>query len=229
MTEPTRPVLTFSGVSVHKGGLPILRDIDLDLRERRIGIIGRNGSGKSTLARLCNGIEVPTRGIVAVDGRTDRKALRHSVGFVFQNPDSQIVYPIVAEDLEFGLKNLKLPQDEIRRRIDTILARFGLEHLRDRLTHQLSGGEKQMVALAGVLVMRPRVIVLDEPATLLDLWNRTRLRTMLAELDQTVIMVSHHLDLLDDFDRVLHIGDGRVLGDGPPAEVIPTYVARSTC
>lgn len=229
MTDTPRPVLSFRGVSVSKGGRPILRDIDLELGERRIGIVGRNGSGKSTLARLCNGIERPSHGTVAVDGQTDRKALRRAVGFVFQNPDSQIVYPIVSEDLEFGLKNLGLPKPEIRARIDAILARLGLDPLRDRLTHQLSGGEKQMVALAGVLVMEPRVIVLDEPATLLDLWNRNRLMTVLRELDQTVIMVSHHLDLLDGFDRVLHVGDGTILDDGPPDRVIPAYVARETC
>lgn len=222
-------MIRFRDVSVEKGGQPILTGIDLSLCERRIGVIGRNGSGKSTLARLFNGLETPTRGSVTVDGQEGGKALRRQVGFVFQNPDNQIVYPIVHEDLEFGLKNLGLGKEEIRARIDTVLGRFQLEHLRDRLTHQLSGGEKQMVALAGVLVMRPRLIVLDEPTTLLDLWNKRRFMAALRDLEQHVVLISHDLDLLNGFDRVLHVQNGRIAADGPPDAVIAGYVAGSQC
>lgn len=222
-------MIRFRDVSVEKGGQPILTGIDLSLCERRIGVIGRNGSGKSTLARLFNGLETPTRGSVTVDGQEGGKALRRQVGFVFQNPDNQIVYPIVHEDLEFGLKNLGLGKEEMRARIDTVLGRFQLEHLRDRLTHQLSGGEKQMVALAGVLVMRPRLIVLDEPTTLLDLWNKRRFMAALRDLEQHVVLISHDLDLLNGFDRVLHVQNGRIAADGPPDAVIAGYVAGSQC
>lgn len=222
-------MITFSDVSVEKSGTAILRGIDLTIRERRVGVIGRNGSGKSTFARLFNGIEVPTSGSVSLDATGDSKLLRRHVGFVFQNPDNQIVYPIVWEDLEFGLKNLGLPRDEIRRRVDDVLERFGLEHLRDRFTHQLSGGEKQMVALAGVLVMQPRMIVFDEPTTLLDLWNKQMLMAAIRELEQHIVVVSHDLELLKGFDRVLHFEDGAIIEDGEPGAVIANYVARSRC
>lgn len=222
-------MISFSGVAVEKNGVGILRDIDLRITERRVGVIGRNGSGKSTFARLFNGIETPSRGKVAFEGAETPKELRRHVGFVFQNPDNQIVYPLVSEDLEFGLKNLKLPKDEARQRIDEVLARFGLTHLRDRLTHQLSGGEKQMIALAGVLVMQPRMIVFDEPTTLLDLWNKRMLMNALQELEPSIVVVSHDLDLLQGFDRVLHFENGRIADDGPPAEVIAGYIEKSQC
>jgi biotin transport system ATP-binding protein len=222
-------MISFSGVTVEKNGVEILNDIDLRITERRVGVIGRNGSGKSTFARLFNGIETPSRGKVLFEGAGTPKELRRHVGFVFQNPDNQIVYPLVSEDLEFGLKNLKLSKDEARQRIDEVLARFGLTHLRDRLTHQLSGGEKQMIALAGVLVMQPRMIVFDEPTTLLDLWNKRMLMKALHELEQSIVVVSHDLDLLHDFDRVLHFENGAIIGDGPPAQVIPSYIERSQC
>lgn len=222
-------MISFSGVAVEKNGVEILREIDLRITERRVGVIGRNGSGKSTFARLFNGIETPSRGKVTFDGVETPKELRRHIGFVFQNPDNQIVYPLVSEDLEFGLKNLKLSKDEARQRIDEVLARFDLAHLRDRLTHQLSGGEKQMIALAGVLVMQPRMIVFDEPTTLLDLWNKRMLMKALHELEQSIVVVSHDLDLLEGFDRVLHFENGTIVGDGSPAQVIPSYIEKSQC
>ncbi|WP_420409945.1 energy-coupling factor ABC transporter ATP-binding protein [Hoeflea sp.] len=222
-------MIQFSDVWLEKNGHEILRGIDLSLTERRVGVIGRNGSGKSTFARLFNGIEKPTRGEVRLEGAAAPAELRRHVGFVFQNPDNQIVYPIVTEDLEFGLKNLKLPKPEIGRRIDQVLERLAIGHLRDRLTHQLSGGEKQLVALAGVLVMQPRMIVFDEPTTLLDLWNKQRLMSTLAELDQPIVVVSHDLDLIDGFDRVLHFENGSLVDDGAPGPVIAGYVDRSKC
>ncbi|WP_333684756.1 energy-coupling factor ABC transporter ATP-binding protein [Pontibaca methylaminivorans] len=222
-------MIELQGVGVTRGEREILSGIDLALAERRIGIIGRNGSGKSTLARLLNGLEAPTRGRVTLDGKAGGKALRRQVGFVFQNPDNQIVYPIVHEDLAFGLKGLRLGAEEVRARIDAVLDRFGITHLRNRLTHELSGGEKQMIALAGVMVMDPRVIVLDEPTTLLDLCNKRRFMEAIRALDQQVVMVSHDLDLLADFDRVLLVAEGGIRADGPPAAVIADYVAGAKC
>ncbi|MEQ8479502.1 MAG: ABC transporter ATP-binding protein [Hoeflea sp.] len=222
-------MIRFSDVWVEKNGHAILRGINLSITERRVGIIGRNGSGKSTFARLFNGIEKPSRGEVRLAGATGSDELRRHVGFVFQNPDNQIVYPIVTEDLEFGLKNLKLPKSEISERVDEVLDRLAIGHLRNRLTHQLSGGEKQLVALAGVLAMQPRMIVFDEPTTLLDLWNKQRLMSTLAELDQPIVVVSHDLDLLAGFDRILHFENGDIIDDGRPEPVIAGYVDRSKC
>jgi len=220
-------MISFSQVVVEKDNRVILSDINIDLNEKRIGIIGRNGSGKSTFARLFNGLEKPSSGTITFEGKTDLKDLRRKVGFVFQNPDNQIVYPIVEEDLAFGLKNLRLPAEIIKQRIAEVMTRFQIEHLKDRLTHQLSGGEQQMVALAGVLVMQPQMIVFDEPTTLLDLWNKKRLMQAIARLEEHVVFVSHDLDLLRDFDRIIHIEAGRIVGDGEPNAVIEDYIARS--
>ncbi|MAY62935.1 MAG: cobalt ABC transporter ATP-binding protein [Rhizobiales bacterium] len=216
-------MIILDNVSVEKAARRVLRGVSLELGERRIGVIGRNGSGKSTFARLLNGLEKPSSGSVRLAGGEGPNTLRRAVGFVFQNPDNQIVYPIVSEDLEFGLKNLKLPKDERRTRIDAALERFGISHLADRFTHELSGGEKQLVAMAGVLVMQPEMIVFDEPTTLLDLWNARTVKAAIDALDQHVVLVTHDLDLLADFDRVILIEAGAVAADGDPQTVIARY------
>ncbi|MCG8492741.1 MAG: ATP-binding cassette domain-containing protein, partial [Sneathiellales bacterium] len=168
----------------------------------------------------------PSEGSVTVDRFhtvEEGREVRRRVGFVFQNPDNQIVYPTVLEDLGFGLKNLRLGKQETAAKIGKFLDQYDLTHLENRLTHQLSGGEKQMIALIGVLIMQPDHIVLDEPTTLLDLRNRNRLMATLRKLEQNIIMVTHDLDLLDDFDRVLCIHEGKVQFDGSPADVVPAY------
>lgn len=205
----------------------ILDSVDLTIVERRVAIIGSNGSGKSTLVRLLNGLLVPHRGTVRVDGmdtRGEAKAIRRKVGFVFQDPDAQIVMPLVDEDIAFGLKNLKLSKDEIARKVEDVLSRYGLEHLRYQATHTLSAGEKQLLALSSVLVMEPDYVVFDEPMTLLDLRNKKMMATVLATLPQVAIVVTHDLDMLSGFDRVLVMDSGRIVMDGPPATAIPHYV-----
>lgn len=219
-------MIRFENVSVQFDQRRVLENIDLALGEKRIGIIGANGSGKSTFVRLLNGLQSATSGRVLVDdldpAKDGRKVRRH-VGFVFQNPDNQIVYPVVEEDLAFGLKALKLPRDEINHRIDEILARYDLSDFKTHPSHLLSGGQKQLLAISGVLVMAPRYIVFDEPTTLLDLRNRNRVERAIADLDQTVITVSHDLDLIADYDRVLVIENGRIAVDDRPAIAIARY------
>ncbi|RBY84966.1 energy-coupling factor ABC transporter ATP-binding protein [Blastococcus sp. TF02A-30] len=211
------------------GDRTVLTGVSLTLTERRVGVIGANGSGKSTFARLLNGLVLPTEGTVLVDGldtATRAREVRRRVGFVFQDPDAQIVHPTVAEDLAFGPTNQGVPADEIERRVADVLDRYGLAGHRDHPAHLLSGGQKQLLAIAGVLVMRPERIVFDEPTTLLDLANARRVARVIEELPQDVVVVSHHLELLDGFDRVLVFEDGRVAADGPPAETVPWYTAR---
>lgn len=208
------------------GERTVLRDVSLQLAERRVAVVGGNGSGKSTFARLLNGLLVPSEGHVRVDGldtRADAKAVRRRVGFVFQNPDHQIVMPTVEEDLAFGLKNLKLPRAEVAARVDAMLARYGLEALRHQSAHLLSGGEKQLLAVSAVLVMEPRYVVFDEPTTLLDLRNRRRLARIVDELPQTVVAVTHDLDWVRGFDRVLVIDGGRVVMDDVPSVALDFY------
>jgi len=222
-------MIVLEAVSHDFDGRPVLDGIDLALPERRIGVVGANGSGKSTLARLLNGLVLPKQGRVLVDGvdtAKDVKTVRRKVGFVFQNPDHQIVMPIVAEDLAFGLKARKIPKDEIDARIDAALNRYQLDHLRERPVHLLSGGEKQLVAMSAVLVTNPEIIVFDEPTTLLDLRNRNRVAAAIEELAHPAVVVSHDLDLIAGFDRVLMIEGGRVAADGLPSEVLRFYRER---
>jgi biotin transport system ATP-binding protein len=206
----------------------VLRDVSLTLAERRIGVVGANGSGKSTFARLLNGLLLPAEGRVSVDGldtRTEGRAVRRRVGFVFQNPDHQIVYPTVEEDLAFGLKAQKLDAATIEARVATILARFDLAAFRKHPAHLLSGGQKQLLAIAGVLVTQPAHLVFDEPTTLLDRRNARRIGAVIDTLDQAAIVVSHDLDLLSGFERILVFDEGRLVEDDVPARALPAYVA----
>lgn len=215
-------------VSHRFGDRWVLKDVSLTLAERRVAVIGANGSGKSTFVRLLNGLLLPEQGAVRVDGldtRADTRAVRRRVGFVFQDPDTQIVLPLVEEDIAFGLKNLKLDKAEIARRVDAVLDRYGLAARRHQPCHLLSGGEKQLLALSAVLVMEPAYLVFDEPTTLLDLRNKRRVADLLDTLAQPAVVVSHDLDLLAGFDRVIVFDDGRVVMDDVPAVAVRHYVA----
>ncbi len=219
-------MIEIDGVSQKYGDLTVLSGLNLTLTERRIAVVGANGSGKSTFARMLNGLVIPTEGEVRVDGvstRKNAKAVRRKVGFVFQNPDNQIVYPLVEEDIAFGLKNLKLSNDEIQHRVDAVLERYDMNHLRQRSAHLLSGGQKQMLAISAVLVMEPKYVVFDEPTTLLDLRNKLHVSRAIADMEQTTVVVSHDLDFLMDFDRVLVFENGGIACDDVPSVALPFY------
>ena len=210
------------------GGRSVVRDLDLRLAERRIGVIGGNGSGKSTFARMLNALIVPTFGTVRVDGlhtARDARAVRRKVGFCFTDPDAQIVMPTVAEDVAFGLRRRGLDKQEIAERVERVLHRFGLADHRDHPAHLLSGGQKQLLALASVLVTRPQLLVMDEPTTLLDLANTRLLAETVRDLDEQVVVVTHDLDLVADFDRVLVFSDGTVVCDDEPHLAVRHYRA----
>lgn len=219
-------MIEFDNVTMRYGDLTVLDSLSLSIPERRVAVVGANGSGKSTFARLLNGLIAPTEGTVRIDGLStaaDARAVRRKVGFVFQNPDNQIVYPLVEEDIAFGLKNLKLPKAEIAARVDAVLTRYGMETLRQRSAHLLSGGQKQMLAISAVLVMEPAYVVFDEPTTLLDLRNKRRVAKAIAELPQVAVVISHDLEFLEDFERVLVFEGGRVVCDDVPAKALPFY------
>jgi biotin transport system ATP-binding protein len=225
VADPARGI-ELRGVGHVYGDRAVLADLDLHLPERRIGVVGANGSGKSTFARLLNGLVAPTTGTVLVDGldtATHVREVRRRVGFVFQDPDAQIVHPTVAEDVAYGLENQGVPPAERASRVAEVLERYGLAGHADHPAHLLSGGQKQLLAIAGVLVMRPARIVFDEPTTLLDLVNTRRVAHLIEELDQQVVVVTHDLDLLEGFDRVLVFDDGRVVADGDPASSVAAY------
>ncbi|MEQ9446429.1 MAG: ABC transporter ATP-binding protein [Rhodospirillaceae bacterium] len=206
----------------------ILENLSLSLSEKRIGLIGDNGSGKSTFARLLNGLILPDQGTVTVAGldtKKDGAKVRSRVGFLFQNPDNQIVMPTVAEDLALGLKPLKLQAAAQQEKVEDALGRFGISHLADRSAHLLSGGEKQLVALAGVMICNPDVLICDEPTTLLDRRNASSVLEKINALECQVIFVTHHLEHLENFDRVLWIERGHIQEDGVPQDVIKAYGA----
>lgn len=208
------------------GDRVVLDRVDVCLAERRIGVVGANGSGKSTFARLLNGLVVPTSGRVEVDGldtRTHGREVRRRVGFVFTDPEAQVVMPTVAEDVALGLRRLGLPRAEAAQRVSQTLARFGLAEYADHPAHLLSGGQLQLLALASVLVTEPKTLVCDEPTTLLDLRNARMVTELLASLPQQVILVTHHLDLLTGFDRVLVLHEGRLVADASAKEAVAFY------
>ncbi len=224
------PVIDFEkvghGFDIAGTTRPVLHDIDLKLTEDRIGVIGANGSGKSTFARMLNGLVVPTSGTVRVDGldtASDSRAIRRRVGFCFTNPDAQIVMPTVAEDVAFSLRRHQLSRAEVDERVRTTLATYGLDAHRDHPAHLLSGGQKQLLALAAVMVTRPDLLVLDEPTTLLDLPNTRAFGRTVDDLDAQVIVVTHELELIERFDRVLVFHEGRISYDGAPDEAVTHY------
>jgi biotin transport system ATP-binding protein len=198
------------------GRRQVLTDVTVRLTEHRIGVIGANGSGKSTFARLLNGLVLPDTGQVQVDGNDTRRhgrAVRRLVGFCFTDPDAQIVMPTVREDLVFGLRRRGLPAAEVAARADRALADFGLADHAHHPAHLLSGGQKQLLALASVLITEPAVLIMDEPTTLLDLRNAAAVGQVVTRLPQQVILLTHHLDLLAGFDRVLVFDEGRIVAD----------------
>ena len=220
------PVIEFKGAAVTYDGNTVLQPLTTRLSEQRIGIIGSNGSGKSTTVRLINGLIEPTSGQVLYDDlspTTQGRDVRKRVGFVFSDAESQIVMPRVSDDVAFSLRRFKLPRDEVRSRVDDALACFELTDLAENSPHTLSGGEKQMLALASVMVIEPDTIIADEPTTLLDLRNRKRIVRELNALEQQLIVVTHDLDMLRDFERVLVIDDGALVYDSNPADAIAFY------
>ncbi|MDF1602888.1 ABC transporter ATP-binding protein [Nocardioides sp. YIM 152315] len=226
------PTITFDaagvGVATPAGTRVILEPTTLTLTEQRIGVIGANGSGKSTLARLVNGLVAATTGRVLVDGvdvARHGSAVRRTVGFVFTDPAAQLVMPTCLEDVELSLRRR---EKDARRRHQLALAvlqRHDLGDHADASVHTLSGGQKQLLALAGVLAVDPAIVVADEPTTLLDLANTRRVADLLLGLDQQLVLVTHDLDLARRCDRVLVVEDARVRFDGPAEAAVDDYLA----
>ncbi|MCZ0708451.1 ABC transporter ATP-binding protein [Microbacterium paraoxydans] len=212
------------GVGVTVDGRVLLDDVTLELTAPRIAVIGANGSGKSTFARLLNGLMTPTTGTVTVhglDALRERTAVRRRVGFVFTDPDAQILMPTPAEDLALSLRGR--PRGDIAARVQETLDRHGLGAHADIPASSLSGGQKQMLALAAVLLSEPALIVADEPTTLLDLRNARRIGDLLLEQDAQVLTVTHDLELAARCDTAVLFDGGRVVEQGDPESVIARY------
>ncbi len=213
-------------VRTGEGDLVILQPTTLDLTEHRIALIGANGSGKSTLARLVNGLAEPSQGTVVVDGLDVAEhgaEVRRRVAFVFTDPAAQLVMPTAAEDVALSLRRAHRHKVERREAAVGVLRRFGLEELADRSVHTLSGGQRQLLALAGVLATDPSIVVADEPTTLLDLANTRLIGDLLFDLEQQLLLVTHDLDLAVRCDRALVVDGARVVFDGDPEQAVAHY------
>ena len=210
------------------GEVLALRETSLLLTEQRIALIGPNGSGKSTVARLLNGLVRPSSGRVTVDGldvAAHGAAVRRRVGFAFTDPSAQLVMPTALEDVALSLRRTHRDKSERRRIAAGVLAAYGLGGLGDRSVHGLSGGQRQLLALAGVLATDPAVLVADEPTTLLDLANARRVGELLLGLEQQLVLVTHDLELAGRCDRGVLMDEGAVVFDGPAAEAVTRYRA----
>ena len=206
----------------------LLGPLTLSLTERHVAVIGANGSGKSTLARLVNGLVLPSRGTVRVDGLDTVRngaAVRRHVGFVFTDPDAQVVMPTPVEDVALSLRRTVPDRAERTARARDWLDRVGLAHAADLPVHVLSGGQRQLLALAAVLAGEPTVLVCDEPTTLLDLRWRRVVDELLAGLPHQVLLVTHDLDAAARADRVLVVDGGAVVADGKGDEAVEAYRA----
>ena len=213
--------------------IPALSGISLNVREGEyLAVLGHNGSGKSTLAKLLNMILVPDSGKIYIMGRdiTDKSfseddifEIRKNVGMVFQNPDNQLVATVVEEDVAFGPENLGLPREEIRRRVNSALALVGMTDYSKHAPHKLSGGQKQRVAIAGIIAMKPKIIIFDESTAMLDPSGRKDVVSIMERLNKeeniTVINITHYMEEAARADRVVVINDGKLVFDGSPREV----------
>ena len=207
----------------------ILEPVTATLTERRVAVIGANGSGKSTLARLVNGLRLPTTGSVrtlGLDVAREGAKVRAQVGFVFTDPDAQLVMPTAGEDVALSLRRAVPDGGQRDARVREVLARFGLAAHVDAPVHSLSGGQKQLLALAGVLATDPEVIVCDEPTTLLDLRWRRVVDELLDSIDAQVLLVTHDLAAAERADRVLVIDGGRLVFDGEAVAGVARYAER---
>lgn len=213
--------IKLQGVAVEFDGHTALSEINLELTAKSVAIIGANGSGKSTFARLLNGMVKPTSGSVTVDGEKPSTA---NAGFVFSNPDLQIIMPTVLEDVEFSLSNSKYSKDEKRARALSALEFVGITELQESNCHNLSSGQKQLLAIASTIVREPSLVIADEPTTLLDLPNTKRVTKLLHELPaKQLVVVTHDLDLAATCDEVVWFHEGSVKSVGKAKSVIAAY------
>ena len=219
--------------SVKRGMIPALDNVNISIAEGEyVAVLGHNGSGKSTFAKLLNLILTPTVGKIFIDGQDVTAAdfseddvfeIRKKIGMVFQNPDNQLVATVVEEDVAFGPENLGLPREEIRRRVTESLCLVDMQEYTHHAPHKLSGGQKQRVAIAGIIAMKPKVIIFDESTAMLDPLGRREVVGIMERLNReegiTIINITHYMEEAARADRVIVINDGRVALDGSAREI----------
>ena len=219
-------MLCFDHVSfAYPGERTILNDLSFSVSEgEQVGLIGANGAGKSTLMKAALGL-ITVSGTITIDGlemnRGNLVDIRRRLGYVLQDSDNQMFMPTVLDDMVFGPMNYGLSRAAAEQRAEETLAALHMEYLRDRHNHKMSGGEKRMAAVATILAMQPKIMLMDEPSTALDPKNRRTLIRTLNALPVTKIIATHDLDLvLETCDRVLLLHDGQIAADGPAGEIL---------
>ncbi len=219
--------LKLEEVAFSRGRKPVFQNLSLTCSERRIGLLGDNGAGKSTFLRLLNGLLSPQQGrlqVVGLNPASDVSEAMRAVGFVFQNPDHQIVFPTVLEEMSFGFRTRGLTRAESSARALEWLDRYGCAHWAELSVDELSDGQRQKLCIMSVLALEPSVIALDEPFSSLDLSTRLELADLLARAPQHLIIASHDLDLLQTMERLIWLDQGRIIADGAPGDVVRLYV-----
>ena len=215
------PNVSFS----YEPGIPVIDNLSFHIRKGApVGLIGANGAGKSTIMKLMLGL-LPAQGEILVDGMPVTKQnlppIRQKIGFVLQDSDNQMFMPTVYEDMIFGPRNYGLSREEADARVDRVLRELGLENLKHRHNHKISGGEKRMAAIATILAMEPEMIVMDEPSTALDPVNRRRVISTINSRKETKLIASHDLDMiLDTCQRVILLNHGRIVADGEAETIL---------
>lgn len=212
---------------------PVIKNLNLNIKEGSfVALLGHNGSGKSSLTGLLNAIRLPTQGTVYIDGIDTKNEetvfeVRKRCGLVFQNPDNQLIASVVEDDVAFALENLGVQSSEIRKRVDEALNNVGLYEYRKRSPYHLSGGQKQRVAIAGIIAMRPKIIVLDEPTAMLDPKGRDEVIGTVMKLNReygiTVVLITHNMEEAVKAERIAVMEKGEIILDGTPKEVFSQY------
>ena len=220
-------MIEFKHVSFsYEPGRLVLSDVSFVIGNgESVGLIGANGAGKSTIMKLILGLLTPADGEIRIDGtpvgKETLKEIRKKLGFVLQDSDNQMFMPTVYEDMIFAPLNYMISREETDRRVDAVLEKLGIQDLKHRYNHRISGGEKRMAAIATILAMEPDTILMDEPTSALDPYNRRIVIRTIRELTQTKLLSSHDLDMiLDTCDRVLLLFGGRIAADGPADEIL---------
>ena len=225
--SPDKPTeIEIYSASVFYGNERVLENLSLSIREQRVGFIGRNGSGKTTLLRILAGLQELNNGKVLIDGTEVAKKREEAikkVGIIFQNPDHQIILPTVGEELRFGLTQLGLNKNEADLKVITCLKQYGKVDWFERSISTLSQGQKHLVCLLSVLLMKPKVLLLDEPFTGIDIPTQLKLEHYLSSLKQTIIHVSHVPETFEKYQRLIWMDEGIVQADGIPKTVIKKY------
>lgn len=211
-------------------GTQALKNINIEIEKgEKVAIIGPNGAGKSTLFSHFNGLTEPTSGCVKIEGKAisfekdELLKVRQKVGIVFQDPNDQLFAPTVKEDIAFGPMNLGLSYDEVEKRVEDALKMVGMENYENKTPHHLSGGQQKRIAIAGIIAMKPEIMILDEPTTGLDPQGALKIMNLLSELNKegiTIVISTHDVDLISQYvNKIFVMADGEIIGDGTPNEI----------